>query len=247
MLGLPLASVGAIGAAAGASPAPAPEAAAADCSATSGADAGGAVIAGPAEASALGALGGVGAVVAGAAGAVGEFTTTDRPRNTGAAEAPRPDAAPAGCAAIARVSDTGRVADGRARAGAAIGAFAAIGAAMDGAVDAGDCGGVGGIVMATAGRGASKFAGSAVVAAGAGLGGTVALAEPAGPFAAKTGEGMAVARTLVTMARAASGVLSGSAGRSTSEKTTPAPAIAPIAVATRTTRAVRAKLGAGAK
>jgi hypothetical protein len=31
------------------------------------------------------------------------------------------------------------------------------------------------------------------------------------------------------------------------ESTTPAPAVAPIAVATRTTRAVRAKLGAGAK
>jgi hypothetical protein len=237
MLGLPLASVGAIGATAGVSPAPAPEAAAADGGATFGtdADAGGVVIAGPAEASALGALGGVGAVIAGAAGAVGEFTTT--------AEAPRPDAAPAGCAAISRVSDTGRVDGGRARAGAAMGALAAMG----GAVDAGDCGGVGGIVMATAGRGASKLAGGAVVAAGAELGGSVALAEPAGPFAAKTGEGMAVARTLVTMARAASGVFSGSAGRSTSEKTTPAPAIAPIAVATRTTRAVRAKLGAGAK
>jgi hypothetical protein len=67
-----------------------------------------------------------------------------------------------------------------------------------------------------------------------------------GPFAATAGEGIAVARTLVTIARAASGVFSGSAGRSMREKTTPAPAIAPIAVATRTTRAVRAKLGAGA-
>jgi hypothetical protein len=54
-------------------------------------------------------------------------------------------------------------------------------------------------------------------------------------------------RTLVTIARAAVGVFSGSAERSINESTTPAPAVAPIAVATKTTRAVRAKLGAGAK
>jgi hypothetical protein len=66
-------------------------------------------------------------------------------------------------------------------------------------------------------------------------------------LAAGVTEGTAVARTLVTMARAASGVFSGSAGRSISAKTTPAPAVAPMAVATRTTRAVRAKVGAGAK
>lgn len=60
-------------------------------------------------------------------------------------------------------------------------------------------------------------------------------------------DGTAVSRTLVTMARAAIGVFCASAGRSTSDRTTPAPAVAPIAVATRTTRAVRAKLGAGAK
>jgi hypothetical protein len=60
-------------------------------------------------------------------------------------------------------------------------------------------------------------------------------------------DGTAAARTLVTIARAATGVFSGSLGRSTRESTTPAPAVAPIAVATRTTRAVRAKLGAGAK
>ena len=54
-------------------------------------------------------------------------------------------------------------------------------------------------------------------------------------------------RTLVTIARAAAGVFSGSLGRSIRESTTPAPAVAPIAVATRTTRAVRAKLGAGTK
>ena len=60
-------------------------------------------------------------------------------------------------------------------------------------------------------------------------------------------EGTAAARTLVTMARAATGTFSGSLGRSSRDSTTPAPAVAPIAVATRTTRAVRAKLGAGAK
>jgi hypothetical protein len=60
-------------------------------------------------------------------------------------------------------------------------------------------------------------------------------------------DGTAVSRTLVTMARAAIGIFCASAGRSTSDRTTPAPAVAPIAVATRTTRAVRAKLGAGAR
>jgi hypothetical protein len=60
-------------------------------------------------------------------------------------------------------------------------------------------------------------------------------------------EGTAAARTLVTIARAATGTFSGSLGRSIKESTTPAPAVAPIAVATKTTRAVRAKLGAGAK
>jgi hypothetical protein len=71
---------------------------------------------------------------------------------------------------------------------------------------------------------------------------TGAVADAAGAT-----DGMAAARTLVTIARAATGVFSGSAGRSTSDRTTPAPAVAPIAVATKTTRAVRAKLGAGAK
>jgi hypothetical protein len=60
-------------------------------------------------------------------------------------------------------------------------------------------------------------------------------------------EGTTAARTLVTIARAATGAFSGSLGLSMSDKTTPAPAVAPIAVATSTTRAVRAKLGAGAK
>jgi len=77
--------------------------------------------------------------------------------------------------------------------------------------------------------------------------GLVAAAVAGRALAAGTMEGAEVVRTLVTIARAATGVLSGPAGRSTNEKTTPAPAVAPIAVATSTTRAVRAKLGAGAK
>jgi hypothetical protein len=85
---------------------------------------------------------------------------------------------------------------------------------------------------ATAATGGS--AGFVVVAAGAAV--TVGATE-----------GTAAARTLVTMARAATGTFSGSLGRSSRDSTTPAPAVAPIAVATRTTRAVRAKLGAGAK
>ena len=88
---------------------------------------------------------------------------------------------------------------------------------------------LGGATAAEAGGDAS-FAG-AVIAAGA---------------AAAT-DGTAAPRILVTIARAATGVFSGSLGRSTSESTTPTPAVAPIAVATNTTRAVRAKLGAGAK
>jgi hypothetical protein len=88
---------------------------------------------------------------------------------------------------------------------------------------------LGGATAAEADRGES-FAG-AVIAAGA---------------AAAT-DGTAPARILVTIARAATGVFSGSLGRSTRESTTPTPAVAPIAVATNTTRAVRAKLGAGAK
>lgn len=76
-------------------------------------------------------------------------------------------------------------------------------------------------------------------------GATTAGAVCAG--AAGTTDGTAAARTLVTIAREAIGVFSGSLGRSIRERTTPAPAVAPIAVATKTTRAVRAKLDAGAK
>jgi hypothetical protein len=83
------------------------------------------------------------------------------------------------------------------------------------------------------------FAG-AIITAGA-------AAAIGGAGAAGATEGTALARTLVTIARAAIGAFSGSLGRSISESTTPAAAVAPIAVATKTTRAVRAKLGAGAK
>lgn len=92
--------------------------------------------------------------------------------------------------------------------------------------------------------------GGALAVTGAGAG--TALTAIAGELTAAVPtvgatDGTAVSRTLVTMARAAIGVFCASAGRSTSDRTTPAPAVAPIAVATRTTRAVRAKLGAGAK
>src|SRR5262249_17792171 len=86
---------------------------------------------------------------------------------------------------------------------------------------------------ATAG---AVIAGATVVCGAAGVGGETAAID-----------GNAVVRTLVTIARAAVGVFSGSPERSINEITTPAPAVAPMAVATRTTRAVRAKLGAGAK
>jgi hypothetical protein len=82
----------------------------------------------------------------------------------------------------------------------------------------------------------------------AGFAGGVAVAgDDGGAGAVGATDGTAAAPTLVTLARAAAGVFSGSLGRSIRESTTPAPAVAPIAVATRTTRAVRAKLGAGAK
>jgi len=87
-----------------------------------------------------------------------------------------------------------------------------------------------GAAAATESGGNANFAGAVTVAGAAGA-----------------TDGTAAARTLVTIARAATGVFSGSAGRSISDRTTPAPAVAPIAVAAKTTRAVRAKLGAGAK
>lgn len=96
--------------------------------------------------------------------------------------------------------------------------------------------------MSRGGTAATEAGGDAGFAGAAAVAGAVVVA---GATAAT--DGTAAARTLVTMARAATGVLSGSLGRSSRESTTPAPAVAPIAVATRTTRAVRAKLGAGAK
>jgi hypothetical protein len=132
------------------------------------------------------------------------------------------DAAGAGAAAFA--------------AGAVAGWFC--GSAREGArTDLADVPGLSlGGVAATEAGGDAGFVGAAIVA------GTAVVTGAAG-----AADGTAAARTLVTIARAATGTFSGSLGRSTSESTTPAPAVAPIAVATRTTRAVRAKLGAGAK
>jgi len=126
-------------------------------------------------------------------------------------------------------------------AGIGAAAFAADDTAgwLDGAVRA-DAREVSGLslagAVATEAGGDAGFAG-AVTTAGA----AVAVG------AAGATDGTAAARTLVTIARAVTGFFSGSLGRSIRESTTPAPAVAPIAVATKTTRAVRAKLGAGAK
>ena len=94
------------------------------------------------------------------------------------------------------------------------------------------CGGA----AATEADGEAGFVGAVTVA------GAAVTAGAAGAT-----DGTAAARTLVTIAGAATGLFLGSLGRSTSESTTPAPAVAPIAVATKTMRAMRAKLGAGAK
>lgn len=95
----------------------------------------------------------------------------------------------------------------------------------------------------SAGAGAPAAIGTEPVAALMAIAGELTVAV----LTVGVADGTAVSRTLVTMARAAIGVFCASAGRSTNDRTTPAPAVAPIAVATRTTRAVRAKLGAGAK
>ncbi len=116
------------------------------------------------------------------------------------------------------------------------------------------CGCACGIARAAVRADASDLAagGGVLAATGADAGTGAALLAVAGELTAAVltvgaTDGTAVSRTLVTMARAAIGVFCASAGRSTSDRTTPAPAVAPIAVATRTTRAVRAKLGAGAR
>jgi hypothetical protein len=93
-----------------------------------------------------------------------------------------------------------------------------------------------GAVAATEAGGDAGFAGAVTVA------GTAVRTGAAGAT-----DGTAPVRTLVTIARAATGLLSGSLGRSIRESTTAGQVVAPIAVATKTTRAVRAKLGAGAK
>jgi len=98
-----------------------------------------------------------------------------------------------------------------------------------------------------AGVGAATFAAAGLLLGGAATEARDGDAGFAGAVTVGAADGTASARTLVTIARAATGVFSGSLGRSMRESTTPAPAVAPIAVATKTTRAVRAKLGAGAK
>jgi hypothetical protein len=128
--------------------------------------------------------------------------------------------------------------------GAAAFGNAALGAAAF--VVAGIAGRLGTVVRKDARVSGLSLGGAAPTEAGgdAGLTGAVTIA---GAAAVGATDGTAAARTLVTIARAATGVFSGSLGRSTRESTTPAPAVAPIAVATKTTRAVRAKPGAAAK
>ena len=255
MVGLAFASVGAAGATAAGSP----------CAAVGGTVGGPATIlesvlgtavgfgvAGLAEASVAGA-GGTVLVEAVAdalldcvsAGATGALAATDRVRNTGMAG--EPAWLPGACPAIDRVRTTGA-------AGAAgiTGTGAAIGCGDDSGEDS--CGGidrsVGGIATTAGWRSSccgSRRTGCALPQAGAAGTGAATAAVTGVALAAGAIAGATVVRTLVTMARAASGVFSGSAGRSMSAKTTPAPAVAPTAVATRTTRAVRAKLGVGAK
>jgi hypothetical protein len=151
----------------------------------------------------------------------------------------------AGAAAFGDEAVTETDAAGEEAAGAGAAAFAAGAIAgwfccftrEDARIDLADVSGLSlGGAAATEAGGDSGFAGAVIVA------GTAVVTGAAG-----TADGTAAARTLVTIARATIGTFSGSLGRSTSESTTPAPAVAPIAVATRTTRAVRAKLGTGAK
>jgi hypothetical protein len=85
---------------------------------------------------------------------------------------------------------------------------------------------------------------------GAIAGFTAAFSTGAATEAAAAGISVAgAACALVTMARGATDAVSSlrPAGRSISDTTTAAPAVAPIAVATKTTRIVLMKLGAGAR
>jgi hypothetical protein len=174
-----------------------------------------------------------------------------------------PSAAPAGAAST--TFDGSPVAEAAALAGIAASELTAAVGGTDDVVSAAAGAGVFGKTgaMDAAGGGAAAFTaaglplgGAAAMEAGGGdadVAGAVAVAGAAGVVggvdagAAGATDGTASARTLVTIARAATGVLSGPLGRSIKESTTPTPAVAPIAVATKTTRAVRAKLGAGAK
>jgi hypothetical protein len=123
-------------------------------------------------------------------------------------------------------------------------------AVADAGTAAVDAAGVGTAAFTAAGLSLGGGAATEARDGDAGFAGAVSVAGAAvvvGAVDAGAADGTASARTLVTIARAATGVFSGSLGRSMRERTTPAPAVAPIAVATKTTRAVRAKLGAGAK
>jgi hypothetical protein len=78
--------------------------------------------------------------------------------------------------------------------------------------------------------------------------GTGAWASSGSSVGAAATGGWSTTGTLVTSACAANEVFAASAaGRGTKEMITAAPAVAPIAVATSTMRAVRMKLGAGAR
>ncbi len=99
------------------------------------------------------------------------------------------------------------------------------------------------------------FFGALACNAGAALdrtgGALTGIGDGGSPAALARGEaatGVVTTEVLVTSAWAAIEVLSSLApGRSTNETTTTAPAVAPIAVATKTMRSVRMKLGAGAR
>jgi hypothetical protein len=69
----------------------------------------------------------------------------------------------------------------------------------------------------------------------------------AGAALVDTGDAAAETGALVTSACAAIELSASAPGRSSRETTTAAPAVAPTAVATSTTRALRRKLGAGAR
>ena len=88
----------------------------------------------------------------------------------------------------------------------------------------------GGVVREDARASSLSLGGAAATEAGgdAGFAGAVAVAgDDGGPGAVGATDGTAAARTLVTIARAAAGVFSGSLGRSIRESTTPAQSLSP--------------------